>query len=490
MNARDAVRAVGVILVIAGAYFALVSFNVAEPVAAGFYSITKPFPMSIMSTQDKISDSLKDVLATASPEEKIPVVIVLTAPTGAMAIAQQQVVLQELQVLGFEQTYSIVHVSNALVGRVPAKSVEQIAANPYVRAVYYDRPIANITADVPSIKLLKDSVPMIGAPEAWKHGYTGQGVVLVIIDTGVQDNHPWLMRDGRSLVIKEIDIVPGAKDYTHWHGTHCAGIVASQDSTYKGVAPGIDGIVDILAFDWSGSAQLSWVLEALEEAYKVGKTMKTSGKAVVFTNSWGAPPFLIPEINEIRKAALKLTELGPVVFAAGNMGPDYETINAPGDADGNGVEVITVGAVDKNGVIAEFSSRGPDVYGSDHAEPDISAPGVDIVSSVPGGSRDASGTSMATPHVAGVVALMLSKNPRLTDMEALGILARTAIDKGDPGFDYAYGAGIVNAAAAVAYTPAASPLAPSVPAQTMQVASLLALFAGVVLTVNPRVVVA
>jgi len=75
-------------------------------------------------------------------------------------------------------------------------------------------------------------------------------------------------------------------------------------------------------------------------------------------------------------------------------------------------------------------------------------------------------------------------------MEALGILARTAIDKGDPGFDYAYGAGIVNAAAAVAYTPAASPLAPSVPAQTMQVASLLALFAGVVLTVNPRVVVA
>jgi len=485
---EEAVQAIGVVLIIFGAYFFLASFDVGEQLAVEVYSITKPFPMSVQSAQGKISDSLEEALRTAAPEEKVPVVIMLTAPSGAMAIAQQQVVLPELQTYGFELRGSVVYVSNALIGRIPAKSIDSVAANPYVRAIYYDMPIANITADVFSVNLLKESVPMIGAPEVWKQGYTGQGVVLVIIDSGVQNTHPWLMRNGKTLVIKEVDIVPGATDYTHWHGTHCAGIVASQDSTYRGVAPGIDGIIDILAFDWSGSASFSWVLKALDEAYKSAKEIKKFGKAVVFTNSWGTVPKDKKEINELRRAVLKLTELGPVVFAAGNSGPGSGTINAPGDADANGVEVITVGAVDKNGVIAEFSSRGPDKWGEDHAEPDISAPGVDIVSSVPGGKVRAKGTSMATPHVAGVIALMLSKNPNLTNMEALKILMETAVDKGPSGFDYAYGAGIVNAAKAVAHTPSAVPSTPSAPVQVTQIAALLALFVGVLLIANPRII--
>jgi len=332
--------------------------------------------------------------------------------------------------------------------------------------------------------MLKDSVPMIRAPEVWAEGYTGQGVVVILIDSGIENNHPWLMRDGKSLVIKEIVIVPGAKDYTHPHGTHCAGIIASQNDTYKGVAPGIEGFIDILAFNHEGSAKLSWILKALDEAFREAERLKKDGYAVVCSNSWGGPPLNLPEFNKLRESALKLTEICPVVFAAGNAGPNSKTISCPADADNKVTEIITVGAVDKNGVIAKFSSRGPDVWGKEHNEPDIVAPGVDIISSIPPASyKSMSGTSMACPHVAGVIALMLSKNPTLSNNDCLRILMETAKDLGSSGFDYSYGAGLVDAKEAVSVAsspPLPAPITQPITANLANI-SLALLAIGVVL---------
>ena len=131
-----------------------------------------------------------------------------------------------------------------------------------------------------------------------------------------------------------------------------------------------------------------------------------------------------------------------VVVAAGNEGElGFRTINSPACSN-----AIAVGAVDAQGIIADFSSRGPVGWGSnERIKPDIVAPGVDIKSAYQGGYAVMSGTSSATPHVSGVVALMLQVNPLLTPEEIKSILKSTALDLGDVGEDNLYGAGLVDA---------------------------------------------
>ena len=432
----------------------ILTSDVTKTLAIGFYSMTSLYPLCTLPPEDKISNTLKEVIKS-NPKGKIPIIIELTGYPGAMAVAQQNDFIPFLQSVGFEIEHTITETGNMITGKVEADKIYEIASNPYVKRVLYDLELKLLNTDSKfNVKMLKDSVPMIRAPEVWAEGYTGQGVVVILIDSGIENNHPWLMRDGKSLVIKEIVTVPGAKDYTHPHGTHCAGIIASQNDVYTGVAPGIEGFIDIISFDHRGRAKLSWILKALEEAYNEAERLKKEGYAVVCSNSWGARPSNDPELNKLRKSALKLAEICPVVFAAGNYGPFPKTIGCPADADNDITEIITVGAVDKKSEIAEFSSRGPDIWGNEHNEPDVVAPGVSIISSVPPASyKSMSGTSMACPHVAGIIALMLSKNPTLNNNNCLKILMDTAKDLGPGGFDYSYGAGLVDAKRAVSITP-------------------------------------
>ena len=449
-------RNLGIFLFFAG----LIGFayiNSAQNIIVSGYSMAfSSYPLSVKSADEKISPTLREEISKVSPETEVNVVLVLTAPP-TMSVAQQQLVISQLSAYNFKPLLTINHIGNEIAGTVPAGNIDEIASNPYVDKVLADVVVARLTSDIPTINFLSDSVPMIHAPDVWSKGYTGQGVTVIVIDSGIANNHPALMRDGKSLVLEEKDIVPGSTDWTMFHGTHVAGIIASQDPKYKGVAPGIRGFVDIVAFDKYGSATLSWLLSALDYTYSIADKYKPA----VCTNSWGGMPQDTPEYNELRQKVLKLTEKIPVVFAAGNSGPFSGTIGFPGDADevvnGKLIEPITVGAVKKDGTIAMFSSRGPDKWGTDHQEPDISAPGVDIFSTIPpSGWRSLSGTSMATPHVTGVVALMLSKNPYLDNMEVMKYLTETAMDAGSPGFDYDYGYGIVQADKAVDAVPSAN----------------------------------
>jgi len=387
------------------------------------------YPMSIKPPQDKISPLLKEKLKEGG---KVPVVVVLTAPTD-MAMAQQEAILPQLQAMGFELKFQILNVANAMAGEIPADKINELAQNPYVSEILYDGKIFKQFSLAPTTSLER-ALEQIHVDVVRRMGYTGKGVTVILIDSGIDNHHPWLA----GKVIAEYHAYPTDKDWTNPHGTHCAGIIVS-------VAPDVK-FVDVIALDEQGSARLSWILKALDYAYSIADKYKPC----VCSCSWGAYPSDAPEFNEVRKAVLRLAEKMPVVFAAGNFGPSPKTIACPADADNGKIEVITVGAVDYNNVVAWFSSRGPDTYGIIHNEPNVVAPGVDIVSAKAGGGTIAmSGTSMACPFVSGVIALMLQKNPNLTDEQCLKILEETAKDLGPRGFDYSYGYGLVQADKAI-----------------------------------------
>ena len=445
--------AFGLALIFLGSFGLLYSFGIISGVHQGAVAALGLYPVSVKTPEEKIGPFLKEKIEKAEKGEKIPVVVSLTAEPGGLAVAQQMNVIPQLTATGLQITGRTTLASNTVFGTISAERVKELASNSYVSEVLYDGMFFRLSSDAG----IAANVGQIGAPNAWAKGYKGQGVVVIVIDSGIQNNHPWLMRGGKSLVLKEYHVCSNA-DYTHWHGTHVAGIVASQDSTYKGVAPGIKGFIDIVTFNSNGQATLSWVLKALDIAYTEAENFKDQGVPVVSTNSWGGPSADNPVINKVRYAAMKLADLIPVVFAAGNYRPSSGTITSPGDADKENNEIITVGAVDSSNNIACFSSRGPDSWGNEHNEPDVVAPGVNVISSVPGGHRPASGTSMATPHVAGTVALMLSKNSNIGNMQSLEILESTAKDLGAGGFDYAYGYGIIQAGKAVDAVPGPSPI--------------------------------
>ncbi|HEX6342423.1 S8 family serine peptidase, partial [Umezawaea sp.] len=239
---------------------------------------------------------------------------------------------------------------------------------------------------------LDRSAAQIGAPEAWQAGYTGTGVKVAVLDTGVDAEHPDLK--GRELAEKNFTEDADNQDLVG-HGTHVAATIASAGEKYRGVAPDsriLDGKVCV-----GGGCAESWILGGMTWAAEQG--------ADIVNLSLGGGDS--PEIDPLEEAVNTLSARHGTLFvvAAGNSGRP-ETVGSPGSADA----ALTVGAVDRSDGIASFSSRGPRV-GDSAVKPDVTAPGVDIVAAksstgvigtpVADGYVSMSGTSMATPHVAG-----------------------------------------------------------------------------------------
>ncbi|MFS8103000.1 S8 family serine peptidase [Lentzea alba] len=243
---------------------------------------------------------------------------------------------------------------------------------------------------------LDRSTKQIGAPEAWQQGVTGKGVKVAVLDTGVDEKHPDLQ--GRQVAEKNFTTSPDNTDEVG-HGTHVASTIASKGEKYRGVAPDAE-ILDGKVCQPGGCTE-SAILGGMQWAAEQG--------AHVINMSLGGGD--TPEIDPIEEAVNRIsTETGALfVIAAGNSGRP-ETIGSPGSAE----TALTVGAVDRNDGIAPFSSRGPAADGA--VKPDVTAPGVDIVAAEAGtqGHVAMSGTSMATPHVAGVVALLKQQHPDWT----------------------------------------------------------------------------
>ncbi|MBY6038217.1 S8 family serine peptidase [Fictibacillus nanhaiensis] len=323
--------------------------------------------------------------------------------------------------------------------------------------------------------LMKESRKLIGAERVWNElGYTGKGTTVAVIDSGIDATHPDLPF-GEEKVVQNVKFLLGDffsnqplylenvanTDTSSGHGTHVAGTIAGLGTASEGLYTGVAPDAKLVGLGTGEGINIFWALEAfnyvLENQQEYGIN--------VISNSWGTSGDYSAK-DPINVASKEAHDAGMVVaFAAGNEGPGDNTLNPYSAAPW----VISVAAGTKDKKLASFSSRG--VEGDNLLHPDITAPGVDIVSTKSktgvvmntlGTLSDteyiapehlanyttASGTSMATPHISGVAALMLEANPNLTPDQVLQKLESTA----DPMPSYKLhevGAGYVNAYEAV-----------------------------------------
>ena len=324
---------------------------------------------------------------------------------------------------------------------------------PQVKAVYPDYEVHAV---------LSDSVPLIGAPSMWAmtDGYgqpvTGQGMRVAILDTGVDYTHPDL---GGGIgptykVITGYDLVNNDYDPMddNGHGTHVAGIVAAS-GVVTGVAPG----ANLLAYKVLGTSGSGWnsdIIAALERAADPDGDPATDDAVHVINMSLGGLGNPDDPLSQAVDNAVDQDIV--VVVAAGNRGPGYQTLESPGIAR----KALTVAASDKSDQIASFSSRGPVPGFFDLLKPDITAPGVSISSTVPTSGqlgspdryRSLSGTSMATPHIAGAAALIKQLHLDWTPQMIKANLMNTAKDLGKGVFEQGAGRVDVYAAASASAT--------------------------------------
>ena len=291
---------------------------------------------------------------------------------------------------------------------------------------------------------LDRSTAQIGAPAAWQAGFDGRGVKVAVLDTGVDATHPDLA--GKVGATRNFSASPDTVD-RFGHGTHVAATVAgtgaAADFRRKGVAPGAELMIGKVLDD-DGYGYESSVIEGMQWA--------VAGGAKVVNMSLGGDP--TDGTDPLSAAVDEISEQSGALFvvAAGNAGED-STVGAPGAA----TEALTVGAVDRDDKLAGFSSRGPRL-GDLGLKPEITAPGVGIVAARAAGTTmgdpvdalytAASGTSMATPHVAGAAAVLAQEHPGWTGRQLKNALVSTAATT--DGVDvYGQGAGRVDLARAV-----------------------------------------
>jgi subtilisin family serine protease len=291
---------------------------------------------------------------------------------------------------------------------------------------------------------LAESTAQIGAPAAWAAGFDGTGVKVAVLDTGADLEHPDLA--GR--VSLAVSFVPGedAND-GHGHGTHTLSTVggsgAASGGLEKGVAPGANLLVGKV-LDNSGSGDDSWVIAGMQWA-------AAQGARVISMSLGGTDPSDGTDPMSLAVDQLSAQTGALFVIAAGNTGAEA-SMSAPGTAN----SALTVAAVDANDQLAYFSTMGPR-FGDYGLKPDIAAPGVDILAALAGGSADIgyyqtmSGTSMATPHVAGAAAILAQEHPDWDGQQLKDALMSTS--KPLPDYTaYQVGAGRVDIAHAITDT--------------------------------------
>ncbi|HKK38640.1 MAG TPA: S8 family peptidase [Cryomorphaceae bacterium] len=314
-----------------------------------------------------------------------------------------------------------------------------------------------------SVGGIEPGLEAIGAPEMWAMGYTGHGRIAMTYDTGVWDDHP---SHQKRFLANRMPLLstwfgydsPVPVDKSSSHGTHVTGTMLGLDTATSdtiGMAPrayyiATDPVVSNLAnvkpltdfmfgYEWSLNPD--------------GDSETTHDIPDVINNSWGfgpdldeapCPEFVVPVFTAVEAAGIAN------VFSAGNEGPADMTMSVPHNTNIGLVNSFTVGATSSGGTypIASFSSRGPSICGGEGSiliKPEVSAPGVNVRSSIENGEYDFfSGTSMAAPHVSGAVLLLREAFPDLTGEEILLAIYNSATDLGEPGEDNTYGMGFVN----------------------------------------------
>jgi subtilisin family serine protease len=292
-------------------------------------------------------------------------------------------------------------------------------------------------------------IDRIHAKAVWATGNEGQGVLIGVVDTGADGTHPDLA--GRILKFRNFlksggPVEPAFDD--RGHGTHCAGLIAGGKN--HGVSIGVAPRAQLLvakALDKNGAGGNSGLLKALQWMVDPDGNPATHDQPLAVSCSWGSYTWL-PIFSRVFWSSVNgLREAGVIpVFASGNDGPGKLSI------PGSYPQSLAVGATDDRDKVAEFTSCGTTSWGGvSVTKPDISAPGDFIYSCVPGNKYEyMSGTSMATPIVAGAIALIKVKKPSLTPIQIQQLLYNSAKDLGASGTDAVFGHGLVDVERAVA----------------------------------------
>jgi bacillopeptidase F len=349
---------------------------------------------------------------------------------------------------------------NGIAVTAPAGVIHELANFPGVEEIRLDRTIqAPVVAQgLPAAP--EWNLTAIRAPELWNLGYTGAGIVVASLDTGVDLEHPDLQAKWRGGTNSWFDPYgntalpydfPAPKSGIG-HGTGTMGVMVggSAGGTAIGVAPGAQWIA-VKIFNDAGVASLSAIHEGFQWLLDPDGDPDTDDAPDVVNNSWGLDGSLDKCVTEFQADVEVLKTSGiAVVFSAGNSGPNPASSLSPA----NSPESFASGAVDETSTVTSFSSRGPSAC-DDTIFPEVVAPGVNIRTSdltfggvFPDSYATVSGTSFAAPHVAGAMALLLSVSPNLTVSELELIIQQSAFDLGTTGADNAYGYGLIDVWAA------------------------------------------
>jgi serine protease AprX len=451
-------------------------------IAAATMALTMP---STVFAEAAIGEQLAEFLPTMVGTQTVMAVVTYNQ-LEPVSNAQ----LEALSGLGI--SHAVQFASVPIIGVVAnVEQIQAIAQRNDVRSVWLNRQLEYFNADERKITNV-DSIQ--GEDFLTTNGieYTGKGVTLMVNDSGIDATHQDLFFGD-----KVIDNVQGLThasvlsiggvtegfilknqantDTNSGHGTHCAGTIAGygvmSDGKYAGVAPG----AKLVGYGSGGVILILDTIGAYDYAITRGDSYESPLR--VMSNSWGSSGKFDPA-GPITLASYKAHKFGVLsVFAAGNSGSGEDTHNPYAQIPWG----MSIGAGEKNGTLAGFSSRGYKWESGDFVMPDgsnwtynneitIVAPGVDVISTravtnagANGGDDDIgamdanhipfytmiSGTSMATPHVAGIVALMLEANPDLDNLTIKRLLQESATNM--PGYErFEVGAGYVNARAAVA----------------------------------------
>ncbi len=370
-------------------------------------------------------------------EQTTPVVDGLQAP-----------LIEKIKARGGSVIYSS-RILNAIVADIPISYVNELSKDQAVYKIYHDY-LLNASLDVSSSAM--------GANTWWSNNYTGSVMDAAVVDTGIDASHPALSvdyagvfhSDARKYYSSLIEDNSTNPDDFQGHGTHVAGIVAGNDSKYKGPGYGIDKLINAKA-GWKGTDGGGYMLWSDAMQAFDWSIFGNADDADVISLSFGGGSTNGDSGFEHFLDAIVYDLDIQVVVANGNSGPGSGTVGEPAGA----FNILAVGNVNDgntvsrgNDVLASSSSSGPTLDG--RIKPDISAPGTNIMSANNNWESQAdfvskTGTSMATPHITGSVLLILGyKNLRWQPEAIKALLLNTAEDKGTTGPDNDYGFGYVN----------------------------------------------
>lgn len=363
-----------------------------------------------MTRPQRIARLLRDELRTCPPERRMPVIVTLAPEPKSVADLRQ--LSAELPINRTFQT-------------LPAACLQ--ASPSEVQRLAADGRVGRVWLDLPCHVWIDRSSKVVNAPFAWRSGWTGRGVLVGVIDTGVDENHP----DLADRIVAQRDFVgEGASDF-HGHGTHVAGIIAgsgvASGGKYKGIAHEANLLI-AKALGADGVGLTSQIMAAMEWLVSQG------ARIINLSLGLEGPTDGTDPLSLAIDAAYAFGCL--VVVAAGNSGPAPGSIGVPAGAR----RALAVGAIDRQGQVYNLSSRGPTADG--RAKPDLAAPGTGIISCCSAHSPDPvveqhytalTGTSMAAPHVAGAAALILQANPNFRVDQLANALFNTApLESSDP----------------------------------------------------------